>query len=84
MQRSIRNVSRLRTAVLAALLASSSQLIGQTPQTGNVFNPNISAIGNFLATAGHNEVDDAPSFQMKKWRSDSRPSSIPTRKPTSS
>ena len=30
------------------------------------FNPAIAVIGNFLATAGHNPVDDQPSFQVKE------------------
>jgi hypothetical protein len=35
-------------------------------QTGNVFNPNISVIGNALGFAGHNEVDNQPSLQLKE------------------
>lgn len=38
----------------------------QTAQTGNVFNPNMSVIGNFLGFAGHNPVDNQPSLQLKE------------------
>ncbi len=54
----------LRTAALAALLGASLPSLAQTPQTGNVFNPNISAIGDFLASTGHNEVDPMPSLAL--------------------
>jgi hypothetical protein len=36
----------------------------QTAQTGNVFNPNISVIGNALGIVGHNPVDNQPSLQL--------------------
>ncbi|MFI5180632.1 MAG: hypothetical protein ACHQPI_04515 [Thermoanaerobaculia bacterium] len=56
---------QIRTAALAALLgAASLPALAQTPQTGNVFNPNISAIGDFLAVAGHNAVDPLPSLSL--------------------
>jgi len=35
-------------------------------QTGNVFNPNISVIGNALGFVGHNPVDNQPSLQLKE------------------
>ncbi len=35
-------------------------------QAGNVFNPNISVIGNALGIVGHNEVDTQPSLQLKE------------------
>jgi hypothetical protein len=38
----------------------------QTAQTGNVFNPNISVIGNALGIAGHNPVDNQPSLQLRE------------------
>ena len=38
----------------------------QTAQTGNVFNPNISVIGNALGIVGHNEVDNQPSLQLRE------------------
>ena len=38
----------------------------QTAQTGNVFNPNMSVIGNFLGFVGHNPVDNQPSLQLKE------------------
>ncbi|MDL2718855.1 MAG: hypothetical protein PT977_13975 [Acidobacteriota bacterium] len=46
---------------LAALPATA-----QTAQTGNVFNPNISVIGNALGIAGHNTVDTQPNLQLKE------------------
>lgn len=56
---------QIRTAALAALLgAVSSAALAQTPQTGNVFNPNISVIGNALGTAGHNAVDPTPALEL--------------------
>ena len=51
----------LLVAVLAAAPAAA-----QTAQTGNVFNPNISVIGNALGIAGHNEVDNGPSLQLRE------------------
>ncbi|HEY3350157.1 MAG TPA: hypothetical protein VGM13_10310 [Thermoanaerobaculia bacterium] len=47
--------------VLAAGSASA-----QTAQTGNVFNPNISVIGNALGFVGHNPVDNQPSLALKE------------------
>jgi hypothetical protein len=35
-------------------------------QAGNVFNPAISVIGNFLGFAGHNAVDSQPSLQLRE------------------
>ena len=56
-----------RMAVLAALLgAVSPAALAQTPQTGNVFNPNISVIGNALGFAGTNPVDSQPSLQLEE------------------
>lgn len=55
----------VRTAALALLLgAVSPAALAQTPQTGNVFNPNISAIGDFLASTGHNEVNPMPGLAL--------------------
>jgi hypothetical protein len=39
---------------------------GGISQTSNYFNPSISVIGNFLAIAGHNPVDNQPSLQLKE------------------
>jgi hypothetical protein len=39
---------------------------GAPPQTSNYFNPSISLIGNFLGVAGHNEVEDLPSFDLRE------------------
>ncbi len=36
----------------------------QTAQTGNVFNPNISVIGDVLGWVGHNPVDNQPSLEL--------------------
>jgi hypothetical protein len=35
-----------------------------SPQSGTYFNPAISVIGNFLAIAGKNRVEDQPSLQL--------------------
>jgi hypothetical protein len=39
---------------------------GAPSQTSNYFNPSISVIGNFLATAGHNEVENLPNFDLRE------------------
>jgi len=39
---------------------------GQASQTSNYFNPSISVIGNFLAIAGHNPVDNQPNFNLRE------------------
>ena len=56
---------KIRTAALAALLgAVSGPAVAQTPQAGNVFNPKISVIGDFLGVTGHNAVDPMPSLAL--------------------
>jgi hypothetical protein len=35
-------------------------------QTSNYFNPSISVIGNFLAVAGHNEVENLPNASLRE------------------
>ena len=56
--------------VLFGLLALAAGRAGAqtapTAQSGNVFNPAISVIGNALGFVGHNEVDDQPSLQLKE------------------
>ena len=37
-----------------------------SPQSGTYFNPAIAVIGNFLATAGKNRVEDRPSLEMRE------------------
>ena len=37
-----------------------------TSQTSNYFNPAIAVIGNFLAVAGHNPVENRPSLEMRE------------------
>jgi hypothetical protein len=39
---------------------------GQASQTSNYFNPSISVIGNFLAIAGHNPVDNQPNLNLRE------------------
>jgi hypothetical protein len=53
---------------LFALTAASAAAQAPPPpaQTGNVFNPNISVIGNALAIAGHNPADNQPSLQLRE------------------
>ena len=48
------------------LVLVASRASAQTAQTGNVFNPNMSVIGNFLGFVGHNPVDNQPSLQLKE------------------
>ena len=45
---------------------AAAQTSPPSSQTGNVFNPNISVIGNALGFVGHNEVDNQPSLQLKE------------------
>jgi hypothetical protein len=52
---------------LFALAASEARpQTAPAAQTGNVFNPNISVIGNALGIAGHDDVDDQPSLQLRE------------------
>jgi hypothetical protein len=51
---------------LALAAGSASAQSAPAAQTGNVFNPNMSVIGNFLGFAGHNPVDNQPSLQLKE------------------
>ena len=51
---------------LFAFAAGSAAAQTAPAQTGNVFNPNISVIGNALGFVGHNEVDNQPSLQLKE------------------
>jgi len=60
----IRNSSWKVPLFLWILLAAPA--FAQTAQTGNVFNPNISVIGNALGIAGHNPVDNQPSLQLRE------------------
>jgi hypothetical protein len=51
---------------LAAGPAAAQAPQSPAAQTGNVFNPAISVIGNALGFVGHNEVDNQPSLQLKE------------------
>lgn len=53
------------TLLLVVLLARSTRGLAQSP-AAKVFNPDISAIGNFLAIAGHNPVDNQPALQLRE------------------
>jgi hypothetical protein len=66
-----------RTAALAASflafggLAAAQEAPGSASaagsgQTGNYFNPSISVIGNFLAYAGTNRVDERPAMSLEE------------------
>ncbi len=48
------------------LALAAAPAAAQTAQTGNVFNPNISVIGNALGFVGHNTVDNQPGLQLKE------------------
>lgn len=59
--------SRLLSAILlAGSVLFAGAVRAQTAPTGNVFNPDISVIGNGLAIAGQNEVDLQPSLQLRE------------------
>lgn len=51
---------------LPLVLLTAVPASAQTVQTGNVFNPNISVIGNALGIVGHNPVDNQPSLQLRE------------------
>jgi hypothetical protein len=53
-------------AEILFLALAAGPAAAQTAQTGNVFNPNMSVIGNFLGFVGHNPVDNQPSLQLKE------------------
>lgn len=55
----------LGAAVALAAIAAPG-VLAQTPQTGNVFNPNISVVANGLATAGRNDVDPSASLELRE------------------
>lgn len=63
---------RRRHALVLALLGAASLFAAavsaraQTPASGNVFNPNISVIGNGLAVAGQNPVEASPSLALRE------------------
>src|SRR5207253_8002553 len=38
----------------------------QPSQTSNYFNPSVSVIGNFLAVAGHNPVENLPAASLRE------------------
>ena len=48
------------------LALAAAPAAAQTAQTGNVFNPNISVIGNALGFVGHNTIDNRPSLALKE------------------
>ncbi|MGZ5429012.1 MAG: hypothetical protein ACXWFS_08390, partial [Thermoanaerobaculia bacterium] len=70
-QRRVQNV-RIRNSawkgplVLSLFLLAAAPASAQNAPTGNVFNPNISVIGNALGIVGHNEVDNAPAIQLRE------------------
>ena len=61
-----RNPAWKHRLLLPLVLLAAVPAVAQTAQTGNVFNPNISVIGNALGIAGHNTVDNQPSLQLKE------------------
>jgi hypothetical protein len=52
--------------LVPALAAVCLPGAAQNAPTGNVFNPNISVIGNALGIVGHNPVDNQPSLQLRE------------------
>ena len=72
MGRTFREPSRLPGSAAAlgvvwTLVAlATTPAAGQTPPGGNVFNPDISVIGNALGIAGHNAVDPQVNLQLKE------------------
>src|SRR5450756_2837061 len=62
----LRRLARGAASLLVPILLAAGTASAQTAQTGNVFNPNISVIGNALGIAGHNTVDNQPSLQLRE------------------
>src|SRR5450759_460490 len=62
----LRRLARGAASLLVPILLAAGTASAQTVQTGNVFNPNISVIGNALGIAGHNPVDNQPSLQLRE------------------
>lgn len=63
---SIRLSAQKIPLLLSLPLLATRPAAAQNAPTGNVFNPNISVIGNALGIAGHNEVDSQPSLQLRE------------------
>ena len=63
---SVRSSAPKIPALLFLSLLATRPAAAQNAPTGNVFNPNISVIGNALGIAGHNEVDNGPSLQLRE------------------
>jgi hypothetical protein len=62
---SIRSSAQKIPVLLSLSLLAAHPAAAQNAPTGNVFNPNISVIGNALGIVGHNEVDNQPSLRLK-------------------
>jgi hypothetical protein len=63
---SIRSSAQKIPVLLSLSLLATHPAAAQNAPTGNVFNPNISVIGNALGIVGHNEVDNQPSLQLRE------------------
>src|SRR5450756_33308 len=58
----LRRLARGAASLLVPILLAAGTASAQTAQTGNVFNPNISVIGNALGIAGHGQEGDVTLF----------------------
>jgi hypothetical protein len=56
----------MKRSLAAAALLMAGPVLAQTPppQTGKVFNPDISAIGNFIGIAGHNDIEKRDALEL--------------------
>jgi hypothetical protein len=63
---SIRSSAQTIPVLVSLSLLATHPAAAQTAPTGNVFNPNISVIGNALGIVGHNAVDNQPSLQLRE------------------
>ncbi|HKC23263.1 MAG TPA: hypothetical protein VKF32_00900 [Thermoanaerobaculia bacterium] len=56
----------MKRFLAAAALLWAGTVLAQTPppQIGKVFNPDISAIGNFIGIAGHNDVEKRDALEL--------------------
>ena len=62
----IRNSTWKAPLFLPFVLLAAMPASAQNAPAGNVFNPNISVIGNALGIVGHNPVDNQPSLQLRE------------------
>jgi len=61
----------------AAAQATQTQTFGGASGNAKLLNPDISLIGDFIGTVGHNNVSPGPSLELHESEIGLQPSSIP-------